>query len=405
MITAQSRFVLHGRVMCPRLVVVVALAACGSHGGVDDCTLVRDDVEHAIPHLAVRYPANPVRVAQTIERCVAPPARGVDDCQRLEQLVKWIPSLVRGMAGGSGGLAARAAELASTADLVGACRGMPVEMRQCMLPSWALAHPDDCQKVYVDLVASQARSRIDVPAPPARAAPDCEPVHLAIQIGRDGVWLGSGTGARCFARRTGGAAGGAAGGAIDAGWLESELRTLASQPCPPAVEIAGMPGVAYQDVTRAFDVAVKVGLTDPGLTLPGELAIRFSDRARRSLPRHCDVPGSGPPGTSTLAGIDRFSEPEGHGRPAIAKSASGAPVIIVTRQDVSLGGARIASVAEVAAGTGLLASLTQALPPRPTDPTIILQADRDTDMTVINRVVQTASHAGYTAMLFAVKNH
>ena len=66
-------------------------------------------------------------------------------------------------------------------------------------------------------------------------------------------------------------------------------------------------------------------------------------------------------------------------------------------------GVRVVGVAETARGTGTIDALDRALPHEPSDPTLILQADRATDMAVISRVVETVRAAGYTNVLFAVK--
>jgi hypothetical protein len=72
-----------------RIAVVLVVAAC-SKGKPDDCAVVRDTPAQAMAELSKRYPNNPVKVAQTIETCVAPSG---DECERIAKIVMAIPAL------------------------------------------------------------------------------------------------------------------------------------------------------------------------------------------------------------------------------------------------------------------------------------------------------------------------
>lgn len=117
-------------------VIVLSLAfACTrtKSDSSNDCEVVRKDPGNAAAALMQQYPGAPVKVAEIIEGCVAPSG---SPCERLAKIVAAIPSL---MPGGSPAVAApdNVAEL---------CAAMPPEMQRCMLPSYALAHADECAK-------------------------------------------------------------------------------------------------------------------------------------------------------------------------------------------------------------------------------------------------------------------
>src|SRR4051812_47086456 len=120
------------------LLIVAAVAGCKSGSkaapsGDADCELVRKTPQSAMVELSKKYPNNPVKVAQTIENCVAPTG---DECERVAAIVKAIPTMAPGVAmpDGSAGFAAT-------------CRQSPPEWRHCYLPSYVLAHDVECTKL------------------------------------------------------------------------------------------------------------------------------------------------------------------------------------------------------------------------------------------------------------------
>ena len=211
---------------------------------------------------------------------------------------------------------------------------------------------------------------------------------LAIRIDKTGVWIGAAPDVRCFSAR--------AAGAVDTAWLEGELRALraARHPdCGSSLELAADPDVQYQDVVTVMDVAIKVGFYDVGLSSPAELSITFAAGPAPAPrcpmpPRAAPAPVQPRPARSLLLPArDRLQH---------------APIIIVTKTAISLGGKELLSVAAAAAGDGLIPGLTAALGTS-TDGLVILQADQSIDARVINRIVTTAKAAGFDNLLFAVK--
>jgi hypothetical protein len=109
-----------------------------------DCDVVHKDPRNAAATLSQKYRNAPLKVAEIIERCVAPSGA---TCDRLARIVAAIPGL---MPAGSPAVTAptRVAEL---------CAGMPPEMQRCMLPSYTLAHEAECAKVREAIMAGAAR--------------------------------------------------------------------------------------------------------------------------------------------------------------------------------------------------------------------------------------------------------
>lgn len=125
----------------------------------------------------------------------------------------------------------------------------------------------------------------------------------------------------------------------------------------------------YQDIVTVMDGLFSAGLRDVALD------------------------GAGPP----LAGSGDAAPAPLPTRDAVGK----APVLIVTATTIALGSAAPFAKPDDAA---LEAELAGALPPKPSDPTLILQADAQTSAAAINHIVQGALKAGYTNLLFAVKS-
>lgn len=128
--------------------LLAALVACGGSAeqkpADEDCVLIERDPATAPAALSKKYPGQAVKVAETIERCIAPDG---DSCQRLAKIVKAIPSMMPG------------AETPENTEEI--CRGMPVEMQRCMLPSYILAHQPECAKV-MDTIRNTAIDKIDI---------------------------------------------------------------------------------------------------------------------------------------------------------------------------------------------------------------------------------------------------
>jgi biopolymer transport protein ExbD len=149
-----------------------------------------------------------------------------------------------------------------------------------------------------------------------------------------------------------------------------ELTALAARPGCRA-QVSADDAVKYQDVIAVMDNLVKLGITD--LALVGS-----------KLPMQ--AAGSGSP-THVGALPDKAT-------------LQNAPLIVVTKTQVLLKDKVIGTPSDA----DLQAKLVAALPPKPSDPTAILQADKDTSSVTIMRVVDAASQTGYTNLLFAVKN-
>jgi biopolymer transport protein ExbD len=230
--------------------------------------------------------------------------------------------------------------------------------------------------VVAAVLAATSRARAEGKARPACA--------LSLEIVPRGLWLGTGPNQRCFAARE--------SGELDSYWLETELAQAKLAACALSLEIAGTRGVVYQDLIHAMDIAQKVGIPDPGLSQPGELAVSFAGADPGTAKRRCK-----PPVTKAAAQPVR-------NEPARREHLAGALVVIVTSQELTVAGRRVASVADVLAGSGVVKPLAAALPANPDHLPAVLQADAVTDMAVINRIVQTAQHAGYNDVLFVVKS-
>ena len=346
----------------------------------DDCDVVKKDPEHAVAQLSKKYPNDGVKVAQTIENCVAPTG---DECDRVAALVKAIPSMMGGVN------APRSAD-----EYAATCRKSPPEMRKCFLASYAVAHDAECKKMMADLAAAT----IDVKP----AAPKCDGGTVIVHINEDGVWVVTGMDpkSRCFGKR--------AGTDLDTKWLETELAQFKTLDCKPSVDVSAEASVRYQDVISAMDVSVKVGLIEVGLASPEDMPVSFKPSEQEKYAQHCpatviasaDMKGSAA-GAPSATG-HRTLVPAPGAPPADVKSA---PVVIVTKQEISVAGKMTDEVKDAASGSGELKGLALALvKPATPDAPVIIQADQDTPATVINRVVLTIKTAGYDNVLFAVKN-
>jgi len=363
--------------------ILLALAACkGKAKSDDDCKIVLGDPAHAPAEIAKRYPGDSVKIAEVIERCIAPDG---DDCERVAAIAKAIPSMMASPpAHGSG------------SDYVTVCHGMPPEMRRCMLPSYVLAHQTECG----DLLRTMRETAIQKLDLKPRGASDrppnaCDAATISIYIARDGLWLGTGDGpdGRCFAKRR--------DSQLDTDWLERQLTHYQNRDCKPAVEVAAQSDVAYQDVIAVMDHSVKVGLTEVALSDPGTLVVKLADADPKGARTDCK------PEVATAK--DVAPAPAMPALPAKDNALADAPVVIITKTDVTLRIAKkdesIGSVAELAKGSGKVADLTRQLPAKTaSNAIVILQADQATPAAVINRIVTTLKLSCYDNVLFAVKN-
>jgi biopolymer transport protein ExbD len=368
-----------------RIAVVVVVAAC-SKGQPDDCAIVRDKPTTAMEVLSKRYPKQPVKVAETIERCVAPTG---DECERIAKILAAIPTLAPQLS-----VPANAGSAEAVAHI---CETAPPAFRRCLLPSYNLAHEAECREVVTQPITQIA---ITPSAQQGRTAADDECGFVAIYIDKRGTWLATGRDAKswCFAPRK--------SGTLDSDWLEAQLRRAKDHPCgPSSTELAAADDVSYQEVVLAMDVAIKAGWMDTGVSSPTALAVPLATANPKGAASECPA---------TLIAVEPSAAPPAAAPPPAAppgqasspNKLASAPVLIVTKDKLTLKvkdtSTDIATLAEAQAAAKLDA-LIKALPPT-RDGLLILQADESTPTKVINRVVESAKVAGYDNILFAVKN-
>jgi biopolymer transport protein ExbD len=361
------------------VVVVVGAAAC-SKGQPDDCVVVREKPASAMAELSSRYPNNPVKVAEIIERCVAPKG---EECDRIAKIIAAIPALAPQLE-------------APNADIAKTCKNAPPEFRRCLLPSYSLAHRDECHHILIDKILLN-EVKVVPGDTPARAATGDDCGFVAIYVDKAGTWLATGRDekARCFAPRK--------NGALDTEWLEAALRKAKAHECgPSSAEIAAANDVPYRDVITAMDFAVKVGFMDTGLSSPAELSVPLASASPKGAASECPPTLIEPDATDAAAAGSST-----HPTPASGSDKlKNAPVLVITKDVLTLnaGGTstEIAKLAD-ARSASKLDALTKALPPT-RDGMMILQADESTPSSVINAVITTAKSAGYDNVLFAVKN-
>ncbi len=364
------------------VVVVVGAAAC-SKGQPDDCVVVREKPASAMAELSSRYPNNPVKVAEIIERCVAPKG---EECDRIAKIIAAIPAL------------APQRDLPPKLDVMKTCKGAPPEFRRCLLPSYSLAHGDECHHILIDKVLL---NEVNVVPSETAVRADDHCGFVAIYIDKAGTWLATGRDekARCFAPRK--------NGALDTEWLEAALRKAKAHECAPSsAEIAAANDVPYRDVITAMDFAVKVGFMDTGLSSPAELSVPLASASPKGAASECP-PTLIEPDATAAAAAGSATAPSPPSPPASGPDKlKNAPVLVITKDMLTLdaGGTstEIAKLAD-ARSAAKLDALTKALPPTH-DGMLILQADESTPSNVINAVITTAKSAGYDNVLFAVKN-
>jgi biopolymer transport protein ExbD len=357
-------------------IALLALVIAACKGTSDDCAIVRDKPASALAELTRRYPNDAVKVAQTIETCVAPTG---DECERSAKVIAAIPAMAPHLT-------------VPGFDAAKTCREAPPAFRRCMLPSYMLAHEAECRAAV-----TQAITEVEVKPStrPAQPAGDCGTV--AIYLDGDGTWLATGRDATawCFAPNK--------AGAPDTDWLEAQLRRAKAHPCgPSASEIAADDDVPYQHVIAAMDTSVKTGFMDTGLSSPAAMAAPLTTADPRGAASECPA---------TLIPYET-GDTDGPAAPppSVKDALKSAPVLIVTKTEVSVSvndaKTVIATTADAGSGKNLAVvrkALTDALPAA-RDGLLILQADQSTPTRVINMLVETAKADGYDNILFAVKN-
>lgn len=117
-------------------VVLACAAACGGKATDDaiDCKTILADPGSALSKLAEREP-EPAAMYATLERCLAPEG---DTCARAAVIGGMMPSMA---AVDNPGSAAAAQRAASWDDYARQCRTLAPADQQCLLVSYAIAHP------------------------------------------------------------------------------------------------------------------------------------------------------------------------------------------------------------------------------------------------------------------------
>ena len=279
---------------------------------------------------------------------------------------------------------------------------------------------------------------------PAAIGSETASCALAMIVDTTGVSIGTPAGT-CHAVRV--------GGKPDVAWVETELRRLRSAFASCSVDALLVAETGpYQELITLMDIAVKTGFVDIGVGDTSDL--RFAVTVASDT--HCKLPSPPPekpvatPVPQTLPApplspdearkiAARLEEQVPLPPPPTKGVLQEAPVIIVTKTEITLRGQVVASVDVVAKDPQSLKPLADLLhaddertkhklaaggfPPeiakaceagqhgiRPLPGAVcplglaILQADEATDMRVINALLHAAKGAGFDNLLFAVKN-
>ncbi len=352
------------------LLIALLVVGCGSRAEPSDCDLVLGEPTNAVVAITARYPGNPVKVATTIEGCIAPSG---DLCDRLAKVIAAIPTMAPRLQLPSG-------------DVAEVCRAAPPDVQRCLLPSYVLAHSVVCSSA-IALMRQTPIDSIAIHPSPATAAPGCFREYQ-IYVVPGGVWIATAADQRCYAPRR--------AGEIDAAWLDAEIGTYRSDTCSLTASIAAAPNVAYRDTINVMDIAIKHG-PDAGLADASDLVYGPLPDDPHGANSHCAAP-------KDQQQPARAPDPT----PLLPTNDAGlrdAPVVIVTKTELQFDHRSLATTAALRKGSGAIAELASALPPRaPSHGVLILQADELTDASVIGRIVVTAKAAGFDDVLFAVKN-
>ncbi len=354
------------------LVIALLAAGCGGHAEPSDCELVLGKPANAMVAITARYPGDPVKVATTIEGCIAPSG---ELCDRLAKVIAAIPTMTPSL-----GLEAL--------DVVKTCRDSPPDVQRCMLPSNILASPHVCGSA-ISLMKQTPIDSIPI-QPSARPVATCAR-EFQIYVDTRGTWIATAADQRCYAPRK--------AGEIDAAWLDAEIGTYRSDSCATEADVAAAPTVAYRETIHAMDIVIKHGM-DTGLDDPSSLAYGPMPIDPHGAPDHCAPPKDKP----IPADAGRANDPT-QTLPRNDAGLAEAPVVIVTKTELQLDHKSVATIAALRDGSGAIAELAAALPPSAkSSGVLILQGDELTDAAVINRIVATTKTAGFDNLLFAVKN-
>jgi biopolymer transport protein ExbD len=247
----------------------------------------------------------------------------------------------------------------------------------------------------------------------AAAAPQsCSTTTVSVVVDTmSGIGIGTGTNVTCFAALT-------VEHSLDLAWLQQQLAVFAKSPCVPKMEIAATKITEYQAIIAVLDAAKQAGLLDMSITQIASLAhaagvVGKSPRTCAALVVQVDpVAVTGPAAASNHVAIplsaksitEQLTLPIMKTDDRLVK----APIVVMTKDDVTLQRDGVATplgtLQDLLRGSGRIAGLANALPAHPQDPTVILQADRSTPMSAIDRVIETAHAQGYDNVLFAVRN-
>ncbi len=303
----------------------------------------------------------------------------------------------------------------------------------------------------LSLAACSSHDKPTAPEPARGAAPTAiaqdasvpHPCTVALLVDAAGIWIGTSAGT-CRAARI--------GTKLDLEWVRAQLESLvpAYGDCSAEVVLHAESG-EYQELISVMDTAVQRGLLDVAIGEKADLGVAFGPGTPT---RSCKTPAPVPaPPPVRRPASPRWEPAIGSSGEILALEAQvalpvsepkhalrRAPVIVVTRTEITIEGQRVATVDSVPReGTALLqpllARLTEAATRierdlaagtypedlvkvcadakheiRPVSTAIcpvglaVLQADESTDVRVIHTIIRTAKRAGFDNLLFAVKN-
>jgi biopolymer transport protein ExbD len=176
--------------------------------------------------------------------------------------------------------------------------------------------------------------------------------------------------------------------------LEATLRALAKE-CTGRADVQPSDDVSYQDIVHVMDVSVKTGFVDVTLGTPSSPAPPAPPAPARQGPKIDMKWTLDPDGRPTLSGT--VEQPSPNTKESLAK----APVVIVTKTEISVAATTIALDAPDLEKQ--VADAIKATNP-PADSPVILQADAATSGKLIKTIIAASQEAGYDNLLFAVKN-
>ncbi|MBA3541424.1 MAG: hypothetical protein H0T79_17565 [Deltaproteobacteria bacterium] len=146
--------------------------------------------------------------------------------------------------------------------------------------------------------------------------------------------------------------------------------------------------IDYDALNLAMRTLVTLGIRDVRI----ESGWRNASPRRRPPPRPRSVP--------TIISTWRAGKVEVTGNFDPKQALENMPQIIATTTKVLIAGIVVGKPED----KGLALAVAKALAPNPKDPTIILQADARVEFVTIRHLIQGAKAAGYTNVLFAMKN-